>query len=253
MKYRIYSLFRENFLLATLLLFGLFMLGAAGPAEARKVYSPNVEKGEIEIEYLADVSLDSDPAVDGTAKHQFEFGYGFTDRWFSAITAVYTRTPAQSFRYDRIKWENIYQLFEKGEHWLDAGLYAEYQIPDSNLNKPDVFEFKLLLEKQEGSIRNDANLIFKKELGANAANNTTFSYAWKTRWYFKQAFKPGFEVYGALGELGNTSSLSLQSHMIGPVISGKLLDHFEYEIGYLFGLTRGTADGNLKLILAYEY
>lgn len=239
--------------IAGILLAGALMLGHAETADARKVYSPIVEMGELELEYLLDSAVDGDPAVDGTAKHQFELGYGFTDRWSSAVYAVYTESPAQGFKYDRFKWENIYQLFEQGERWLDAGLYAEYQIPADSASKPDIFELKVLLEKQAAGLLHSANLIFKKELGANATKNTTFGYAWRSKWRWMREFEPGFEAYGSIGEIGNANSLSRQSHILGPVFSGRLFRHVEYELGYLFALTQGAANGNLKLVLAYEF
>ncbi len=238
---------------AGIFLAGTLMLGQAETAQARKVYSPIVNQGEIELEYQLDSAVDGDPAVDGTAKHKFELSYGITDRWSSGVYAVYTDTPAQGFRYDRFKWENIYQLFEQGERWLDAGLYAEYQIPADSVNKPDVLEFKVLLEKQAAGLLHTANLIFEKELGANATKNTTFGYAWRSKWRWMREFEPGLEIYGSIGEIGNADSLSRQSHIIGPVISGRLFRHVEYELGYLFALTQGAANGNLKLVVACEF
>ena len=136
--------------------------------------------------------------------------------------------------------------------WLDAGLYIEYLIPQSSLNKPDVIEFKLLLEKESGRLIHTANLVLKKELGANAVNNTTAGYAWRSKWRWMRAFEPGFEIYGAIGEVGNSSPLSRQTHQIGPVLFGKLPAGLSYEIGYLFGLTAASDKGMLKFVLGYE-
>jgi len=238
---------------AGIILAGALMLGQVGMAEARKVYSPIVNQGEIELEYQLDSAVDGDPAVDGTAKHQFELGYGVTDRWSSGVYAVYTDTPVQGFKYERFKWENIYQLFEQGERWLDAGLYAEYQIPADSVNKPDILEFKILLEKQTAGLLHTANLIFGEELGVNATKNTTFGYAWRSKWRMMREFEQSFEIYGSIGEISNADSLSRQSHILGPVISGRLIRQIEYEVGYLFALTKGAANGNLKLVLACEF
>ncbi len=238
---------------AGIFLAGALMLGDVDPAQAKKVYSPVVERGEVEIEYLLDVAFDGDPAVDGSAKHQFAVEYAVTDRWATEVYGVFTRKPGKGFQYDRFKWANIYQLFEQGEHWLDSGFYLEYQIPDAAQQKPDLLEFKLLLEKEMGRLVHTGNLIFKKELGVLATKSTKLGYAWRSKWRWMREFEPGFEAYGTMGELGNADSLSRQSHIIGPVISGKLFRHFEYELGYLFGLTQGAADGNLKLVFACEF
>lgn len=222
-------------------------------AYAKKVYSPIVESGEVELEYSLDQSFDSDPAIDGSARHQFELEYGVTDRWQTAIYGDFRKRPGQSFAYQGLKWENIFQLFEQGERWLDAGLYAEYIIPESSLNKPDVIEFKMLLEKESGKVVNTANLTLKKELGANATKNTTAGYAWRSKWRWMKQAEPAIEIYGSLGELGGFNPVAQQSHQAGPVLHGKLSGGIGYEIGYLFGLTSGSDDGVLKLILGYEF
>lgn len=239
-------------LLVWMLLFAS-IVAMSPEAHAKKVYSPIVEKGEVEFEYHLDYTFDNDPAKDGSSRHQFELEYGVTDRWQTAIYGVFRDKPAHKFRYEEIKWENIYQLFAEGERWLDAGLYIEYIAPEGSLNRPDVFEFKLLLEKDVGKLVHTGNLNFKKELGANATKNTTMGYAWRSKWQWMREIAPAVEAYGSLGELGNASSLSRQSHQIGPVLLGKLPGDIKYELGYLFGLTSGSDDGQIKLIIAYEF
>ena len=225
----------------------------ATDAHAKKVYSPIVEQGEVELEYSLDYSVDNDPVKNTSARHQFELEYGVTDRWMTAIYGDFRKRPGKTFTYQGLKWENIYQMFGQGERWLDAGLYVEYIVPQKSLNKADAVEFKLLLEKQYGRIIHTANLIFKKELGALATQNTTLGYAWQSKWRWKRWLEPAIEVYGSLGEVGNTKSPSLQSHQIGPVVIGKLRSGLTYEAGYLFGLTTASDQCHLKFILGYEF
>jgi len=222
-------------------------------AEAKKVYSPIIEQDELEFEYYLDYDIDADPTKNTNARHQFELEYGVTDRWMTAIYGDFRKRPGKTFAYQGLKWENIYQLFEQGERFLDAALYVEYIMPQSSLNKPDAFEFKLLLEKESGRLINTFNLIMKKELGVNAKKNTSIAYSWKSNWRWKRYLEPGFELYSSLGELGNTKPLAQQSHQIGPVFSGKLHNGMGYELGYLFGLTTASPQGAVKLVLSYEF
>jgi FTR1 family protein len=233
----------------------LFISISMAPADlyAKKVYSPIVEEGELELEYHLEQTFDRDPAKDGSARHQFELEYGVTDRWQTAIYGDFRKRPGQGFTYQGMKLENIYQLFEQGEYWLDAGLYLEYIIASRTLNTPDILELKMLLEKESGRAVNTANLIFKEELGSKATRNTTVGYAWRTKWRWMKHLEPAIEVYGSMGELGNSTSLSQQSHQAGPVLMGKLDGGIGYEIGYLFGLTSGSDDGMLKMIIGYEF
>lgn len=238
--------------MAPVLALGL-LLTAPLPAMAKKfVYSPIVEKGEVEFEYYLDAANDSDQAVDGTINHEFEIEYGVTDRWSTAFYYVGKDKPGTGFEDEKLKWENIYQLFEQGERWLDAGLYLEYQAALKE-NKPDALEFKLLLEKEAGTWLNTANLILKKELGGSAGDSTEFEYAWRTKYRLMPELEFGIEAFGSLGEIANTHSPSKQEHRAGPVIYGKLAGSFEYQAGYLFGLTNEVPDGTFKAQIGYEF
>lgn len=239
--------------ITAILFVALFMLSMSEAVQAKQVYSPIVEEGEPELEYLLDYNIDRDPTINRSARHQFEFEYGVTDRWLTAIYGDFRQRPNQGFAYQGAKWENIYQLFEQGERWLDAGLYFEYIAPQSSLKKPDRLEFKLLLEKEYGRIINTANIIFNKELGLNATSNAIVEYAWKSKWRWRRDFEPAIELYGALGEIGNTQSFSQQQHQVGPVILGHLHNGLSYEIGYLFGLTSSSAQGMVKWVVGYEF
>lgn len=221
--------------------------------QAKKIYSPIVEEGEVEVEYYLDYAIDSDAAKNTNARHQFELEWGVTDRWKTAIYGDFRKRPKQGFAYQGLKWENIYQLFEQGEYWLDAAAYIEYIIPKSSLNKPDAVEFKILLEKETGKVVHTNNLIFKQEVGSNANSNTSAAYSWRSKWRKTRAWEPAIEVYGSLGELTNNKPLAKQSHQIGPVFMGKLHNGFSYEVGYLFGLTQASDQGAIKLVVGYEF
>ncbi len=235
------------------LLFCLVIVMQASDAEAKKIYSPIVEQGAVELAYLLDYSVDNDPGKNGSARHQLELEYGVTDHWMTAIYGDFRKKPGKAFTYHAFKWENIYQLFEQGKQWLDAGLYVEYALMQRALNQPDAVEFKLLLEKGDGAWTHTANFILKKELGTNASNKIRAGYAWRSKWRWKRFMQPSIELYGSFGELGNTRPLSQQSHQLGPVLIGKLRNGLSYEAGYLFGLTSNSDQGQLKFILGYEF
>ncbi|MDX8387866.1 MAG: FTR1 family protein [Ghiorsea sp.] len=222
-------------------------------AEAKKVYSPVVEQGEVEVEYMLDYVIDNDEAKNTSARHQFEFELGVTDRWMTAIYGDFRKKPNQDFTYQGLKWENIYQLFEQGEYWLDVALYGEYIATKPSLNKPDAFEFKLLLEKQLGKFIHTNNIVLKREIGSNANPNTFVGYTWRSKWRNSRILEPAIEIYGSLGELYHNKPFAQQSHQIGPVLMGKLQNGVGYEVGYLFGLTSASDQGSVKLVLGYEF
>ena len=221
-------------------------------AEAKKIYSPIVEEGEVEIEYLLDYSVDTNPRQNNSARHQFELELGVNEHWMTAIYGDFRKRPNQTFAYQGLKWENIYQLWQQGEHDLDIGLYLEYIKPKRSLKKTDIIEIKLLFEKEQGHTVHTLNLVFKQALGSNINKNTLFAYAWRSQWRWKKELEPAIEIYGVLGEIGNTLPIATQTHQIGPVLLGQLDLGINYEIGYLFGLTSATDQGMLKFVLGYE-
>lgn len=235
-----------------ILLLLVYLMCTANSAFAKKVYSPNVEEGELELESQSDVTVDGNPQKNGTNRHQFELSYGVTDRWHSAVYGIFTDAPKRKFRYSAFKWENIYQLFEPGAQWLDAGLYLEYLIPAASQNTTQSLEFKLLLEKRADFWLHTLNLEVAKQFGTSM-RDTTFGYAWRSKWQVTRTFNPGFEAYGSIGSLRRFSPVDQQSHLVGPVLYGKLTDSLKYEAGYLFGLTRGSVDGNIKFNLELEF
>ncbi len=110
------------------ILAGLF--GLPGEATAtHKVYSPIVEGGEFGIEWRGHVDIDDDSATNGNQSQKYELEYGFTDRLMIGIFGEARSTATRDFYYKMTGAEFVYQLFEQGEYWLDAGLYGEFKRP----------------------------------------------------------------------------------------------------------------------------
>jgi len=224
---------------------------------SHKVYSPSVDQGEVELEYRGHTTFDSQDSKDDQEKHILEAGYGVTDRWFTALFGEFeTEQPSGDLEYAATGWENILQLTEQGEKWVDVGLYLEYELANETTSN-DKTEAKLLLEKLIGNSVHTANIIFEREVGSGASNATIFGYAWHSKWLVNKHVEPGIEVYGEFGELGSPEHADQQDHRAGPVISG-VFDagigaKLAYELGYLFGLTDASPGGTLKAVLEYEF
>jgi len=172
---------------------GALMLAPSNAQADHKVYSPYVEKGELEIEARGHIDQD------GAQKNKYEVGYGFTDWWFSSVFAEYEQPAGSSLSHTATSWENIFQLTDQGKHWLDAGLYLEYESPTDG--SPTKLETKLLLEKAVGRYVNTANLVMAREVGSGASSTIDLEYAWRTKYKLKPEFEPGIELYGSAGTL----------------------------------------------------
>ncbi|MCG6872201.1 MAG: FTR1 family protein [Gammaproteobacteria bacterium] len=243
---------------AFLVLTATAVLGLApAPGEAsQKVYSPRIEKGELELEFRGHVDRDASDELDGGRKDKYEIGLGVTDWWFSSVFVEFEKTPGGDLHHEASAWENIFQLTEPGKHWLDAGLYLEYEMPVDG-GHPDKLEAKLLLERTSGRLVHTANLVLAREVGGGASSDVELEYAWRTGYRYRQEFEPGFEVYGTAGTLDDLRVDGGQEAQAGPVVRGKLRpggrSGLRYELGYLLGLNSATPDGSLKWLLEYEY
>ena len=243
--------------LALAVLSTLLLLISPRSEATQKVYSPYVEKGELEIEARSHIDNDKDNSKDGARQDKYEIGYGLTDWWFSSIFVEKERGDGESLHHSATAWENIFQLTERGKYWLDSGLYLEYEDP-ANAADPNKLEAKLLLEKPIGRFINTANIILEREVGGGASNDVGLSLAWRTKYKLMPTFEPGIELYSDLGQLDAIRANNTQKTQLGPVISGKYSlgdgrSKLVYEAGYLFGLSSASPDGSVKWLLEYEY
>ena len=232
------------------------LLGSSLAHATHKVYSPNVEPGEFELEMRAHTTFDSDPAKDDQQAYKLEAGYGIADKWSTTLGTTLEKDANGDLQSQEVFWENIIQLTEQGEHWVDAGLYLEYAVARGS-GTPDELEGKVLLEKTVGSFVHTANLVFVRNIGSGAANTTYFEYAWRSKYFISNALEVGVEAYGEMGEFGHVLPSNQQDHRLGPVISGDLghsdEGKWKYELGYLFGVSDAAPNGTLKLNLEYEF
>ncbi len=202
-----------------------------------KVYSPIVEKGELELENTGVLEDDNE------LETKFEVGYGVSNRWFTSVYLEADKKPGSFFDAKYIATENIIQLTEQGQYFIDVGIYLEYKVAlDSN--RADKFEGKVLLEKSTRHFVHTFNLIFENEIGTNASQGTDLEYAWQSMYRYKPQFEFGIQGFGKFGKIDDFLPSSAQRHQIGPAVQGRLRlgkkAFFAYEAGYQIGLTDGS-------------
>lgn len=238
--------------LASAVLLMIVSLAIIPSAKAvEKVYSPNVELRELEIEFREHYTQDKVNAKDNQRKGKYEVGYAFTDKWFSSIYFEFEKEANGDYEHEATAWENIIQLTEQGQYWMDYGLYIELEHPnDGDSNKA---ELKLLLEKTWSRFTHTANLITETHFGGTANSEVELGYAWKSAYRWKPSFTPALELYGSFGE---TDNLQFVNQKVGPVVSGSFKisnkSSIAYEAGYLLGTDGATSDGTMKFLLEWE-
>ncbi len=223
----------------------------ASPAWAKKiVYSPIVHEGEKEIEYYIEWYESS--GGDDVVGHEIELKYGFGPRDSLGLYVVLEDTNGVSLDVKRYKSEWIHQLYEQGERFIDLATYLEYQI-NNDPTRADKVEFKALLEKSTTDFSITGNLVLEKELGVNATDGTEIGYALRAAGRWSPRVIPALEAFGSLGEVRNPKSLSLQGHLLGPVVNIYLSKRIVWQVGLLWGLTSGSDDLRAKSQLSWEW
>jgi len=222
----------------------------ADPAE--KVLLPTVVQGELEFELLGASQRWSNHDDDRERQFIGEIGYGVSSRWKTELGIGTTRLPGQSYRLDEIEWENIFALTEPGEYWLDAALFAE--LAHDYGAGGNAIKLGPMFQKQFGPIQANVNLLFERELGAQAEPGASIDYQWQLKWRGDPRFEPGLQGFGTLGR---TSDFGHQTESkIGPAFFGQIITSprhkLKYDAAVLFGLNSNTPRTTIRFQIEYE-
>ena len=221
-----------------------------------KVYSPNIEKGELELEWRGNYDLDKRDDKDHNQQHKYAVGYGFTDYFASEVYLIATNPSHENYQAQTIEWENRFQLTDQGKNFADVGLYLAFEKALNSQKNHYAVEAKILLEKQIGKFVNRANIGIERELrqvnGEKAEKGIDLEIAWMTKYNWKKSFEPGFEYHVDLGNQSQDQSYSTQKHQVGPSIYGKI-GNIKYDFGLLFGISKAALDQQIKWNMEYEF
>ncbi len=228
------------------------MLPGSAFAIDGKVYSPQVTRGEAEIEYAGTRTFDSDKAKNDIQENQFSVGYAFTDYWKTEVyLATFQRGPGQPQDFTANEFENIFQFWPIGKYWVDAGLLASYHLA-AKKNTADSVELKLLLQKDIGRFTFLANLGGEREVGSKSTPGNDLSSAINMRYRWLPYLEPGIELQSGYGTWDDHKSFNEQEHYLGPVLYGKVIPGLKYELGYFAGISNTAATSAIRIKLEYE-
>lgn len=233
----------------------------------QKVWTPDVNVGEIAIETVGDRAFDPTLSKSGEQSYTFEAEYGLTSWWQTEAELEFGRDPGpgQNTVYSQTTSENLFQFTDRGEYWIDAGFFVEYG-KSAVRNSPSETTFGPVLRKDFWGASNSLNLLLEKDFGGGDAivpSRPIFQYAWESRidaWVLtmgrKFAVEPGFQIYGQPGPLGHFAAWSQQDERAGPQLFGKVFNlgpgTLEWNGGVLFALSPGAPRTTVRWQLEYE-
>ncbi len=219
---------------------GLAFAGAAAAGPADKVYLPAVEAGETEFEFRG--GYQDGGATDDEQQYVFDVGYGVNARWFTELATEFEKIPGGDGEVESLEWENIFLLTEPGEHWLDVGLFAEYEY--SLEGGPDEIVLGPLLQKEFGRLQANFNPLVEREIGSGAEDEFEFRYAAQLKWRYNERFEPGVQAFG-----------EESTHRVGPALFGRWGSggrELKYDAAVLFGIGSDAPDVTVRFQFEYE-
>jgi len=248
----------NNSVFVTMALVAMLLALVAKPAGAtHKVYYPNPEQDETEIEFRAHTTADTDKDQRNEQQYKLGVGHGFTSYWFTEVYVEAEKPAVENYyEFESIEWENLFQLTEQGKYWADWGVMVEYAKAVES-DEPDELALTPIMQKQWGKTLFTINLPFERETGKNADDAWELGYAWQLKWLGNVEREYGIESYGMFGEVGTWGAAADQRHQMGPAIFGKLRSSgnvaWKYVVSLLVGLTPVTPDFTLGGTLEYEF
>jgi hypothetical protein len=227
-------------------------LPAAQADPAAKVYLPAVVQGEVELELRGGFQRWRDHDDDRERQFVADVGYAFTSWWKSELAVGVTRLPGTSSRLDEIEWENIFELTEPGQYWVDLGLFAE--LARDHAEGRNVVAIGPMFQKEFYRLQANANLLFERQLGAHAEPGAEIDYAWQLKWRGNPHFEPGVQGFGTIGRTNDFARET--EHKIGPAFFSQAVlgarNKIKFDAAVLFGLNRNSPDTTVRFNLEYE-
>lgn len=230
----------------------------AGPASV--IYSPIIDYREWELE-LKGGMFNWGRGDDGERAAKLAFGYGLAPRWHIEVEAEYSQTPGNVAHVEEYEFENIFQLTEHGEHWLDAGIFAE--LEHNRLENVNTLVLGPMFQKETQHTQTNLNIYWERRLSAwreddlgedEAGDRNEIKYQVQWKYNLDPRFQPGVQVFGGLG---SPSHLHSQELAVGPAFFGVAnlgnAKSLRYDAALLTGLTHGTPDTTLRFQLEYEF
>lgn len=227
---------------------------AASAGPSAYVHTPIVEVGEREIDFHGGRARQGD----GSRDSGFAIGYGMGVRpwWFTEAYVVFEGASGGPARAEAVEWENVFQLTETGRHAADLGFLLEVERPRDHAEGYEL-KYGPLLQTEFGSVQWNANLLFEQHVRAEIAAQTQMFYEWQAKYRWRRAFEPGLQGFGGMGKWDHWEASSLQSHVFGPALFGKIglgpHQALKYDAALLFAASPAAPDRTLRLRIEIEF
>ena len=242
------------------LTFSMFLLAlASAPASAQfYVRSPEVDKGEAEIEEHG--ALYSGPGEDERLRqsHEIEGKYGITERFEGILEGELEQPIGENLEGKAIELGGQYEIIQR--HGDGFGLafrtLYEFALPD---NSPDEILFGPLARLVRGNNSATINTFFVGQVGDHVEiDGLELKVNWQLKRELNDRWSLGVEGFSEIEDLAHAGSFDEQQHRLGPVAYYEFphaegRPEWKAAGGVLFGLSDASSDFTYKFDLEVEF
>jgi hypothetical protein len=232
---------------------------ASSPASAQfYVRSPEVDKGEAEIEEHG--ALYSGPGEDERLRqtHEVEGKYGITERFEVILEGELEQSIGENLEGEAIELGGQYEIIERHGDGLGLAFRTiyEFAMPDDS---PDEILFGPLANFVRGRDSATINTFFVGQVGNHGESDSLeLKINWQLKHELSEKWALGVEGFSEIEDLAHAGSFDDQSHRLGPVAYYEF-PHAEGRPewraagGVLFGVSDAVSDLTYKFDLEVEF
>jgi hypothetical protein len=248
--------------LRAVFLFGLALSAftfAVSPASAQfYVRSPEVDKGEAEIEEHG--AFYSGPGEDErlTQTHELEGKYGLTERFEGILEGVFEQEIGEDFEAEEIELGGQYEIIQREGDGFGLAFRTLYEFALLG-GSPDEILFGPLAKVVRGPDSATINTFFVGQVGNHVdIDSLELKVNWRLKHELSDRWAMGIEGYSEIEDLAHAGSFDEQGHRLGPVAYYEFPHaeggpEWKAAGGILFGVSDAVSDLTYKFDLEVEF
>ena len=228
-------------------------------AAAYRVYSPNLTPGETAVsgwgEFTGGEGYSGSGKKPESKRLQAELRHTFYDQLDLGAALVGESGASSSgggegIGYSRLKARAVMQVTQKKAHFVDFGIYMDYQHMSSSMSSstPHLLNVFLLFEKDFDTWHLTFNPGIRKNMSNVAgAQDNVAEYQAEYKYHFLSWFNPGIQAYGV--NMGEWNALTNQFQYAGPAFDGNLPPFGIFTVHYEGALLAGLSTASNNMII----
>ena len=242
--------------------FGLALsaISVAGSPACAQFYvrSPDVKKGEAEIEEHG--AFYSGPGEDERLRqsHELEGKYGITERFEVILEGVFEQPIGEDFEAKEIELGGQYEIIQRQDDGFGLAFRTLYEFALLG-GSPDEILFGPLAKFVRGRDSATINTFFVGQVGDHVEiDSLELKVNWRLKRELNEKWGLGVEAYSEIEDLAHAGSFDEQGHRLGPVAYYEFphaegRPEWKAAGGVLFGLSDAVSDLTYKFDLEVEF